>query len=352
MTVRSSGVLLAAILVLSAVALSPPPEPQSALATSRAVVAAEAFLGTLDQAQRAKANVDLNEKTRIVWSNLPTGMAMQVGATERNGVKLGDMTPAQEKAALALVAATLSRDGFQKVMAIVDADEVLEIKSAPTRQASQRMRFGRAEFYLGILGKPSATDPWMIQFGGHHLAINVTLVGQQNVLTPTHTGTQPATFSLQGKTIRPLGDENDKAFALINALNPEQQKQAILSYEVRNIVLGPGADGKTIAPEGIRASSFTPAQRTMLVDLTREWVGILGDEAAAAKMKEIEAGLADTHFAWAGATTNGKGAYFRIQGPAVLIEYAPQGSGDTNVDHIHTIFRDPTNDYAAKVTHR
>lgn len=350
MTVRSSGVLLAAILVLSAVAISPPRASQSALATSRAVVAAEAFLGTLNPPQRAKANVDLNEKTRIVWSNLPTGMAMQVGATERNGVKLGDMTPAQEKAALALVAATLSRDGFQKVMAIVDADEVLEIKSAPTRQASQRMRFGRAEFYLGILGKPSTTDPWMIQFGGHHLAINVTLVGQQNVLTPTHTGTQPATFSLQGKTIRPLGDENDKAFALINALNPEQQKQAILSYEVRNIVLGPGADGKTIAPEGIRASSFTPAQRTMLVDLTREWVDILGDDAAAAKMKEIQAGLADTHFAWAGATTNGKGAYFRIQGPAVIIEYAPQGSGDTNVDHIHTIFRDPTNDYAAKLT--
>ena len=350
MTVRSSGVLLAAILVLSAVAISPPRASQSALATSRAVVAAEAFLGTLDQAQRAKANVDLNEKTRIVWSNLPTGMTMQVGATERNGVKLGDMTAAQEKAALALVAATLSRDGFQKVMAIVDADEVLEIKSAPTRQASQRMRFGRAEFYLGILGKPSTTDPWMIQFGGHHLAINVTLVGQQNVLTPTHTGTQPATFSLQGKTIRPLGDENDKAFALINALNPEQQKQAILSYEVRNIVLGPGADGKTIAPEGIRASSFTPAQRTMLVDLTREWVDILGDDAAAAKMQEIQAGLADTYFAWAGATTNGKGAYFRIQGPAVLIEYAPQGSADTNVDHIHTIFRDPTNDYAAKLT--
>ena len=44
-------------------------------------------------------------------------------------------------------------------------------------------------------------------------------------------------------------------------------------------------------------------------------------------MKEIQAGLADTYFAWAGATTNGKGAYFRIQGPAVLIEYAPQGSG-------------------------
>ena len=119
------------------------------------MAAAEAFLATLDQGQRAKANLDLNEKTRTVWSNLPSGITMQVGATERNGLKLGDMTPAQEKAALALVAATLSRDGFQKAMAIVDADQVLETRSAPSRAATARIRFGRAEYYVSILGKPS-----------------------------------------------------------------------------------------------------------------------------------------------------------------------------------------------------
>ena len=48
-----------------------------------------------------------------------------------------------------------------------------------------------------------------------------------------------------------------------------------------------------IAPEGVRASTFTPAQRAMLVELAREWVGILGDEAAAAKMKEIQAGIGE-----------------------------------------------------------
>jgi hypothetical protein len=277
---------------------------------------------------------------------------MQVGATERNGLKLGDMTPVQEKAALALVAATLSRDGFQKAMAIVDADQVLETRSAPSRAATSQIRFGRAEYYVSILGKPSTSDRWMIQFGGHHLAINVTLVGRQNVLAPTHTGTQPASYTVDGRTIRPLGNENDKAFVLLNALNADQQKQAILGYEVRNLVLGPGTDGKMISPEGVRVSTFTSEQRAMLVGLVREWVGILGDEAATAKMKEIETGLGDTYFAWAGAATNGKGAYFRIQGPAVLIEYAPQGTGDSNTDHIHTIYRDPTNDYADKGVRR
>ena len=182
-----------------------------------------------------------------------------------------------------------------------------------------------AEYYVGVLGKPSATEQWMIQFGGHHLAINVTFAGRQNVLAPTHTGAQPASYSVDGRTMRPLGDENDKAFALINALSAEQRKQAILGYEVRNLVLGPGTDGKTIAPEGVRASTFTPAQRAMLVDLVREWVDILGDEAAAAKMKEIQAGLAETYFAWAGTDDQRQGRVLPHSGPAVLIEYAPQG---------------------------
>jgi hypothetical protein len=353
MSDRRSTILLALLVALGTIGVSTLQRTAPAAnATSRAVAAAEAFLATLDQPRRAKANIGLNEKTRTVWSNLPSGITMQVGATERNGLKLGDMTPAQEKAALALVAATLSRDGFQKVMAIVDADQVLEMRSAPTRKPGSRTIFGRAEYYVSILGKPSTTDLWMLQFGGHHLAVNVTLAAHDNVLTPTHTGAQPASYTVDGRTIRPLGDENDKAFALINALNAAQQKQAILGYEVRNLVLGPGTDGKMIAPEGARASTFTPAQRAMLIDLAREWVGILGDEAAEAKMKEIQAGLADTYFAWAGPTASGKGAYFRIQGPAVFIEYAPQGAGDTNIDHIHTIYRDPTNDYAARMTKR
>ena len=77
----------------------------------------------------------------------------------------------------------------------------------------------------------------MLQFGGHHLAINVTIVGPNNVMTPSLPAAQPARYVLNGQTIRPLGDENDKGFALINALDAAQQKQAILNYEVQR----PGA---------------------------------------------------------------------------------------------------------------
>ena len=81
--------------------------------TLKAVAAAKAFLAKLDDRQRSKVSLGLNKDTRSNWSNLPTGTTFQNGATERNGVRLGDMTAAQQEAALALVAATLSPSGYQ-----------------------------------------------------------------------------------------------------------------------------------------------------------------------------------------------------------------------------------------------
>jgi hypothetical protein len=204
--------------------------------------------------------------------------------------------------------------------------------------------FGTDLYYLAFLGTPSTTEPWMLQFGGHHLAINLTLGGTQASMTPSLPAAQPATYTIEGRTIRPLGAENDKGFALINALDNTQRSQAILSSRVADLVLGPGQDGRTIQPEGIRASALSAAQQAMLLELIREWAGIMNDAYAASRMAELKANLPETWFAWSGPTTNGSAAYFRIQGPTLVIEYAPQAG----VDHIHTIYRDPTNDYGAR----
>ena len=79
--------------------------------------------------------------------------------------------------------------------------------------------------HISILGKPSEKDPWMLQFGGHHLALNIIIAGERGVLTPTLTGAQPALYT-SNETVRPLGQESDKAFALLNALDDGQKKQA------------------------------------------------------------------------------------------------------------------------------
>ena len=100
----------------------------------------------------------------------------------------------------------------------------------------------------------------MCQFGGHHLALNLTMVGDQGTLAPSHTAAQPAVFELEGKTVRPLGRETDKAFALLSSLDESQRKQAILSFQMRDLALGPGRDGQTIQPEGIKGEALTPQQ--------------------------------------------------------------------------------------------
>ena len=92
----------------------------------------------------------------------------------------------------------------------------------------------------------------------------------------------------------------------------------------------------------------------MLLDLIAEWTGIIHESAAAARAAEIKAGLDDTWFAWSGPTTVKPGrnitAYYRIQGPKLVIEYAPQGLGGDLSMHVHTIYRDPTNDYGRGLT--
>jgi len=296
---------------------------------------------------------------------------------------MGDLTPPQRAAVMNLLSVALSRDGLRKVNEIMRGDEVLRETGggrgprggAPGGggpgggpggggQGADGRRgggpgdgrgrgggganFGTDEYYLAFVGTPSATAPWMLQFGGHHLAINLTLAGSDATMAPSLPAAQPATYTVEGRTVRPLGNENDKSFALINALDSTQRSQAILPYRVADLVLGPGQDGRTIQPEGIRASALTPAQQTMLWDIVREWTGIANDAFAEPRMAELRAKVGDTYFAWSGPTTNGSAAYFRIQGPTLVIEYAPQNS----VDHIHTIYRDPTNDYGAKFARR
>jgi uncharacterized protein DUF3500 len=334
--------------------------PANADTTTRAVTAAQAYLAALDPSLRARAVLPLTSDLRSRWSNLPTGVAMQVDHGRqgrpfpRNGLKFGDLSGAQQAAALTLVGSTLSRAGYQKMLDIVQSDQVLEDASAPARPAGVAVRFGRAEYYIAILGTPSATNSWMLQFGGHHLALNVTMTGSNQVLTPTHTGAQPTTFVIDRRTVRPLGGELDRGLALMNALTPAQQKGAALNAKFADMVLGPGQDGKVLAPEGVRAASFDARQQQLLLDLVSEWVGIINDAEATTRMADVKANLSQTYFAWSGPVTREGGAYFRIQGPTVHIEYSPQATrGDDGLpNHIHTIYRDPSNDYGMKASAR
>ena len=344
LTMFAAALLIAVTLYASRDSLPPLPvsaaealRDNKALAP-RAVDAANAFLDSLDAKQRDKAMLEFSSEKKPNWSNLPATFV------PRNGVKMGDLNKDQREKAMSVVAAVLSKDGYQKVIDIMDGDQKLLENPGKGKGGDKGPMFGKDLYFLAIFGTPSETKPWMVQFGGHHLGVNVTVIGKNFVLTPTHTGAQPAAFKRGDMEVRPLGRENDTAFKLMDSLSEKQRKQAIIGERPQGeLLLGPGRDGKTIEPKGIKGSDLTADQKAMLLDVIGAWVNIVESDAAMARMTSLKEKIGDTYFAWSGPTEKGKAAYFRVQGPTIVIEYAPQGG----TDHIHTVIRNPENDYAS-----
>lgn len=309
--------------------------------TPKVVAAVEAFLATLDNSQRKSVQfawTDTAQKQR--WSNLPQG------AYQRAGVMWGDLTDAQKQAWLTVMSTTLSKEGYTRVMAEWNADDQLVSQSGGGGGGG--LTFGSKYYWIAIIGTPSATSPWQWQWGGHHVTVNATIVGSNIALTPSFIGCQPCEYTdANGTTVRPLGDISDEAFALVNSLDTTEQAKAVLGSNYIDLVLGPGQDGKTIQSEGLPASAMTADQQAALLKLIGHYAGLVNDEDAAVRMADIKAHLAETTFAWYGPTTKGSAAYFRITGPTLVIEYAPQQMGGNAANHIHGIYRDPTNDYGA-----
>ena len=321
-------------------ALAPSPAVDRATAIYTAV---STFVDTLTAAQAGAIIYPAsNTAQKSKWSNLPTGIY------QRNGLKLGNMTAAQKNALWAMLAALLSPEGYAKVRNIVQADEVLR-----TQGSGGNLIFGTAEYYVSFVGTPSLAGKYLLQFGGHHLAVNITVKGAVATIAPALPGAQPSSYTDNGRTVRPLGDEYDLSFALLNSLTTAQRAVAVLSSSISDLVLGPGKDGVTVLPEGIKASELTAAQRAILLDLIGKSVNIIHDDASATKMASVRANIADpanaTYFSWRGPTTAGSAAYYRIQGPDLFIEWAPQSMGGSAVNHIHAMYRELHNDYGALI---
>lgn len=306
-------------------------------ATPGIVTAANAFLATLSSTERDAVLFDWTDTAqRTRWSNLPQGLYT------RAGLMWGNLSDAQKNAWLAVMQSTLSTEGYNRVIAQWNADDQLAGGSGCC--------YGTQYYWIAIIGTPSITTPWQWQWGGHHVTINATIAGSNLALYPSFIGVQPGTYTDGSSTVRPLSDIIDEAFALVNSLDSTQQSTAVLGSSPIDLVLGPGQDGKVIASEGLPAAQMTDAQKTAFLQLIGHYTGLANAEDATARLAEIQATLSDTYFAWYGPTTTGSAAYFRVTGPKIVIEYSPQSMGGNAANHIHGIYRDPTNDYGAAWT--
>ena len=179
--------------------------------------AAVAFLAALTAEQRAKTTFDVNDDEWRKWMNQHFYL--------RQGVSFKDMTDAQRESAFGLLRAALSAKGLKLTRDVMKLNHTLgELNNNDFEQ------YGEWLYHLTVMGEPSTSEPWGWQLDGHHMIINYFVLGDQVVMTPFFTGSEPVTATagrFKGTTI--LQDEQAAGLAMIHALDDAQRKKAIIA---------------------------------------------------------------------------------------------------------------------------
>ena len=295
---------------------------------------AQVFLDSLnkDLHDQAALPFDSNEKSK--WTNVPP-------RGPQGGVRLGDLSEQQIKKACDLLATVLSPQGYGKAINIPLADDRL------LRNGKRRPGFGAEDYWLAIFGQPSPSKTWGLQFDGHHLAINLAFHGGKMSMSPTFIGTQPRAFELNQKTIVPMADEAPNALNLVLSLTEDQKKKAIVSTRRTNLIAAAGKDGFIPQKTGLACKQLNKEQRQHLVTLIEAYTGDMPKPFSTARLKELTSQIDQMSFSWGGPTKKGGDFSYRLQGPSLIIEYAGQDLGGDPHNHLHSMYRDPTNEYGA-----
>jgi hypothetical protein len=351
---------------------------------ARMAEAASGWLDSLSEEQRPVAAWGFpSDEERLRWFYTPT---------DHGGLTLGAMRPAQQQRAMRLLATGLSRAGYVTAATIMGLENVLdELEAWRTSFGHERGR-DPGRYYVRVFGTPGA-DRWSWRFGGHHVSVNHTILeGGLRAFTPCFLGADPATSPLLGPhQLRPLGASTDLAFDLLRSLTEEQRAVAVLSpvppidlvganravledgdgplpltqvwrdeatgelrdrlvqmqeTEVAKVGLTPAhvdAVRFTTRPKGLAAASMSAGQHEILKALLDTYVGRMPDEVADRERAKVTGPSFEAlHLAWAGSQDPGRGHYYRIQGPRLLIEY---DNTTRDANHVHTVWRDPVGDF-------
>lgn len=294
-------------------------------------VAGQAFVAALGSELQPRGALPLDDTERREWTNLPP-------RPDAGGVRLGELNTAQLKAACDLMACLFSQAGYEKFVQIMLGDDQL-LGGRP------QQGIGTVDFAVMVFGDPSPNEPWGFQLDGHHLGVNVTVEGDKYSLSPSFVGAQPEEFAIAGTRYRPFAGEVDDAYALIGLLDREQRLQAVVDNRRGSLRAGPGQDGMIPELQGVACSSFNQGQRAALVKLLDNWIAIMPLKLAAARREQLQREVDQMRFAWNGEIDPRSDMSYSVQGPTLILEFSCQGRGDRPLDHVHSQYRDPTNEY-------
>jgi hypothetical protein len=319
------------------------PIKPTGVSTAPSRQAAEKFLASLTTEQRGKVLFPIGDAEWRKWMNQHF--------YQRQGVSFLEMTPPQREAAFGLMSASLSAKGMRLTRDIMRLNESL------AELTGDHEFLGEWLYFITIMGKPSAAEPWGWQLDGHHAIINYFVVGDQVVMTPYFAGSEPVIATsgkYQGTAI--LQEEQEQGLRLIQALSDGQRKKAILSFSKtgNNNLTEAFKDNLVLNYAGVCGSELPARHQQQMIELAGLYIGNMDEGHAKVKMDEVKRHLDSTYFAWIGGTDADSIFYYRIHSPVVLIEFDHQrpanlrgsGANQPTRQHIHTVVRTPNgNDY-------
>ncbi len=360
----------------------------------RMAEAASAWLEGLDHDQRRIAagsapSDDASDAERRRWFYTPT---------DHGGLTFHAQRPAQQRAALRLVASGLSTAGYVTVATIIGLENVLDQVEGFTVMFDRERGRDPGLYYLRVFGEPGGRRPWGWRFGGHHVSLNNLVVdGELVSTTPCFLGADPASAPLLGGAVnRPLARVEDLARDIVRSLPAELAERAVLlprapsdivtanrtrvsegdrviplagvwrderfSDAVEQAKLQKLSDviddaagysdvdhaavSYTAAPRGLAAAQMDVEQREMLRALLGTYLDRVPPEVSPVSRYDDDAELDAVHLTWAGPTEPGAPHYYRVQGPRLLLEWDNTQRG---ANHAHSVWRDPTADFGLDV---
>jgi hypothetical protein len=297
--------------------------------------AAKAWLDSLAPEQRERAVFPFDSEERLRWHYVPNE------TFPRKGVTIKEMSEAQRALAHALLKTGLSARGYTAATTIMELEKVLR-----AIEGGQRFPRDHEAYLFSVFGTPGDKAAWGWRFEGHHVSVRFDVVkGSMTASSPSFFGANPAEVrDGPQKGTRALGSEEDAARALLESLDAEQMKAAIVLPDAPNEMLTANA-GKAdpLSPIGLKATAMSKAQREKLMQLIDVYTGLMAADVAAERMERLKkAGLDNIAFAWAGPAEKVRRHYYPLQGPTFLVEY---DNAQNDGNHIHSVWRDFNGDF-------
>jgi hypothetical protein len=302
--------------------------------------AAQKFLDSLSDEQKAKATFAFDSEERFNWQF----MRDRAENSRYKGLPLEEMTAQQRKTALDLLKAGTSSTGNDQATTIMSLESLfpeLAKKGGAVRNPHW--------YFFTVFGKPAATGKWGWRVQGHHLSLNFTLQdGKVIAVTPVFFGAEPVEVKRgPRKGLRLFAEADDLGKQLFAALDDKQRKSALQDKAFPRIE---ARSKKATAgePVGLAAARMTKQQQELLLRLLHAYTDRLPADVGKAQFAEIkDAGIDKIHFAFTGSVEPGQKHAYRLQGPTFRIDFSnEQNDSDSNAaNHVHSVWRNLKGDF-------